>query len=155
MSAASHGFPSGYTPLPRAFHGYAPAEGDATFLQPPPGRADPRRALGAVGAQCSDGCQGALLDVNVTTPATTPARQYALSLYMVGLSPQTDGPGHPAVQAIRALDLKRMEPIAKVPLVTEYEGGVLWRLVYDRGVRLRLMPVFGGVSVSAVFLDEL
>ena len=52
------------------------------------------------------------------------------------------------------MDLHTLSPIAKLPLVSDYEGGVLWRLTYDRGVRLRLMPVFGGATVSAVFLDE-
>ena len=89
--------------------------------------------------------------MNVTGRVGKP---FTVGVYMVAVAPQKDGPGHASQQAIRAMDLQSLSPIAKLPLVSEFEGGVYWRLVYDRGVRLRLMPVFGGATVSAVIFDE-
>ena len=146
VTANKHGFPS-VQPLRRTFHGSSAH--NASFLQAPP-RGE-MRALGSVGDDCSDGCQGSVIDVNVTGRVGKP---FTVGVYMVAVAPQKDGPGHASQQAIRAMDLQSLSPIAKLPLVSEFEGGVYWRLVYDRGVRLRLMPVFGGATVSAVIFDE-
>lgn len=147
VSAVRHGFP-GVRPLKRTFHGASKA--NVTFLQPPPGSArGALRRLGSVGDECSDGCQGSVLDVNISRVG----KQVTISVYLVALAPQADGPGHAAQLAIRAMDLQTLSPIARLPLVSDFEGGVLWSLTYDRGVRLRLMPVYGGATVSALFLD--
>lgn len=148
VTANKRGHPR-QSPLPRHYHGASKANG--TYLQPPPGRPPTdSRALGSVGDECSDGCQGSIIDVNVSRAG----KPYTVGLYMVGVAPQRDGPGHAPQLAIRPMDLTTFSPIAKLPLVSEFEGGVHWRLTYDRSVRLRVMPVFGGATVSAVFLDE-
>jgi hypothetical protein len=147
ISALRHGYP-GIQPLARTFHGNS--KDNATFLQPPPGQSSTARALGSVGDTCSDGCQGSLIDVNMSRVG----QRFTLSVYMVAVAPQTEVPYHAAQLAIRAMDLSTLSAIAKMPLVSDFEGGVYWRLTFDRSIRLRVMPVFGGATVSAVFLDE-
>eukprot|EP00935_MAST-01C_sp_MAST-1C-sp1_P000556 g556.t1 len=84
-----------------------------------------------------------------------------------------------AQQAIRAMDLESLNVIA--PLrdstfgyvrqgpgkedtaaavagagagVGDWSGGVYWRLRYDRSIRLRIMPIYGGAQFSAIFFDR-
>ena len=57
-------------------------------------------------------------------------------------------------QAIRVMDLATLDPIAMDPLIEHAEGGVYWSLVYDKGVRLRVMPIDSDAGFSAVFLDK-
>ena len=39
------------------------------------------------------------------------------------------------------------------PLLEAFPGGVYWTLRYDRGVRLRVMPIDGDSGFSAIFMD--
>lgn len=133
---------------------YGADEGNATYLRAPGGSG---RALGSIGEGCTDGCQGTVLNVNVT--GTHP---YLLSLYMVD-APGSDGSissdrdiPRSAEQVIRTMDLDTLSPVAPEAQshITDFDGGVYWTLRYDRGVRIRIMPLFGSARVSALFWDS-
>ena len=51
------------------------------------------------------------------------------------------------------MDLAPLNPIAPEPLLQAFPGGLYWTLTYDRGVRLRVMPIDGDSGFSAVFFD--
>ena len=51
------------------------------------------------------------------------------------------------------MDLATLNPIAPEPLLQAFPGGLYWTLTYDRGVRLRVMPIDGDSGFSAVFFD--
>ena len=57
-------------------------------------------------------------------------------------------------QAIRVMDLETLNPIAPEPELKDFAGGLYWSLTYDRGVRLRVMPIDGDSGFSAIFFDE-
>ena len=59
-------------------------------------------------------------------------------------------------QVIRTLDLETKSPIAAEARshVRDFRGGVYWTLRYDRGVRLRIMPLYGNARLSAIFFDS-
>jgi hypothetical protein len=52
------------------------------------------------------------------------------------------------------MDLETLNPIAPEPQLKEFPGGLYWSLTYDRGVRLRVMPIDGDSGFSAVFFDK-
>ena len=56
-------------------------------------------------------------------------------------------------QAIRVMDLATLDPIAPDPLITDAGAGVYWSLTYDRGVRLRVMPIDSDAGWSGLFFD--
>ena len=111
----------------------------------------------------ADGSQGTVLNVN-----TTRGHRYTVTLYMVsGVRPaggarapacassgMVSSPCSATKQAIRVMDLETLNPVAAEPLLSEFPGGLFWSLTYDRGVRLRIMPVDGDSGFSAVFFDE-
>jgi hypothetical protein len=112
----------------------------------------------------ADGSQGTVLNINVTK-----GKRYKISLYMVsGVQPKSASAGGAACpnkgmvsspctatkQAIRVMDLATLNPIAPEPELKEFAGGLYWSLTYDRGVRLRVMPIDGDSGFSAIFFDE-
>jgi hypothetical protein len=114
---------------------------------------DPRdqssRALGFV-TQGADGSQGTVLDIN-----TTAGRKYKLTLYMVGsVQPKGKPTWSFSKQAIRVMDRATLDPIAMDPLIEHASSGVYWTLMYDRAVRLRVMPIDSDAGFSAVFFDK-
>eukprot|EP01043_Picozoa_sp_COSAG02_P057539 COSAG02_NODE_7002_length_3233_cov_3.705807_2_plen_663_part_01 len=114
---------------------------------------DPRtktnRALGFV-TQGADGSQGTVLDIN-----TTIGVKYRLSLYMVGsVQPKGKPTWSFSRQAIRVMDRATLDPIAMDPLIEHASSGVYWTLTYDRGVRLRVMPIDSDAGFSAIFFDK-
>ena len=61
---------------------------------------------------------------------------------------ELDQPG-PARRAEQPLD-----PVAPEPLISDtLGGGVYWSLRYNRGVRLRVMPIDSDAGWSALFFD--
>jgi hypothetical protein len=121
---------------------------NASFLLDPRGGGAASLGFATQGA---DGSQGTVIDVNVT--AGTP---YRLSLYMVGaIRPAGASTWSFSRQAIRVMDLATLDPIAPDPLIQDGKGaGVYWTLNYDRGVRLRVMPIDSDAGFSAVFFDK-
>ena len=99
----------------------------------------------------ADGTQGTVLDVNVTD-----GKPYTLTLYYVGGARPAGSPTLSSTkQAIRVMDLHTLDPVAPEPLISDPAGaGVYWSLTYDRGVRLRHMPIDGDAGYSAVFFDR-
>eukprot|EP01043_Picozoa_sp_COSAG02_P057427 COSAG02_NODE_6970_length_3258_cov_2.502691_5_plen_93_part_00 len=57
-------------------------------------------------------------------------------------------------QAIRVMDLETLNPIAQEPLLQPGSKGLYWTLSYDRGVRLRVMPIDGDSGFCAIFFDD-
>lgn len=57
-------------------------------------------------------------------------------------------------QAIRVMDLATLNPIAPEPLLKPGSNGLYWTLTYDRGVRLRVMPIDGDSGFCAIFFDD-
>lgn len=121
---------------------------NSSYLQDPNGAAHGAASLGFV-TQGSDGSQGTVLDVNVTA-----GTKYKLSLYMV--SSVSSGPATYSFtkQAIRVMDLATLDPIAPDPFIPNSPQGVYWTLSYDRGVRLRVMPIDSDAGWSALFFDK-
>ena len=82
-------------------------------------------------------------------------RRYKLTLYCVGaVRPKGKSTWSFSRQAIRVMDLATLDPIAMDPLIEHAAGGIYWSLVYDRGVRLRVMPIDSDAGFSAVFFDK-
>ena len=52
------------------------------------------------------------------------------------------------------MDLETLNPVAPEPLLKSFPEGLYWTLTYDRGVRLRVMPIDGDSGFSAIFFDE-
>lgn len=81
-----------------------------------------------------------------------------LSLYMVDTIGTPDGDPIPRVgqQVIRTMDLEHLGPIAPEAqsLIRDFQGGIYWTLRYNRGVRIRIMPLFGSARVNAMFWDR-
>ena len=106
-----------------------------------------------------------MINVNVTQ-----GTKYRLTVYMVsGVNtsatypgtraqcPSTgmvDSPCSATKQAIRVMDLDTLNPVAPEPLLADAPNGLYWTLTYDRGVRLRIMPIDGDSGCSAVFFDK-
>ena len=123
------------------------ASGNSSYLSPPSGTGLPSLGFVTAGA---DGSQGTLLDVNVTSG--TP---YKLALYMVSsVKPQASSTWSATRQAIRVMDLASLNPIAPDGYMEHFEGGLYWVLQYNRGVRLRVMPIDSDAGFSAVFFDK-
>ena len=113
----------------------------------------------------ADGSQGTVINVNVTQ-----GTRYRLTLYMVsGVNTSDTHPGTPThcpstgmvdspcsatKQAVRVMDLETLNPVAPEPLLADAPNGLYWTLTYDRGVRLRIMPIDGDSGCSAVFFDK-
>ena len=114
---------------------------NATYLEDP---RDPggRRALGLLG-QCSEGSQGTVVDVNVTDTG----RLRRVSFYMVGAALN-------AAQAVRIMDLDTLNVVSPTPSLgsEDLKGGAWVSLSYTRGVRLRVMNVWGAY-ISALAFD--
>jgi hypothetical protein len=119
---------------------------NASYLQDPRGDG---AALGFV-TKGADGSQGTVLDINVTVGTS-----YNVSLYMVSaVKPVGGSTWSFSKQAIRIMDLETLDPIAPDVLITHADGGVFWTLTYNRGVRLRVMPIDSDAGFSAVFFDR-
>jgi hypothetical protein len=58
-----------------------------------------------------------------------------------------------AKQAIRVMDLHTLDPIAKSPLINNFQNGSYFLLRYTGGVRLRIMTIDGSNTASAVFVS--
>jgi hypothetical protein len=114
----------------------------------------------------ADGSQGTVININVTQ-----GTKYNLSVYVVsGVNSSATAPGTPTKcpnvgmvdspctstkQAIRVMDLETLNPIAPEPQLIDASGtGLYWTLTYDRGVRLRIMPIDGDSGCAAVFFDK-
>lgn len=52
------------------------------------------------------------------------------------------------------MDLATLNPIAPEPLLEPGSNGLYWTLTYDRGVRLRVMPIDGDSGFCAIFFDD-
>ena len=50
--------------------------------------------------------------------------------------------------------LATLDPIAPDPFIPNSPQGVYWTLSYDRGVRLRVMPIDSDAGWSALFFDK-
>ena len=144
------------------------ADKNAAFLSDPRPAHKHERSLGWTSNTGNyfgaDGSQGTVLNVN-----TTAGTRYRLSLYLVsGIQPNAStaaaacptvgmvsSPCSATKEAIRVMDLETLNPIAPEPLLEDAAGGGLyWTLTYDRGVRLRVMPIDGDSGFCAVFFDE-
>ena len=143
------------------------ADKNAAFLSDPRPAHKGERSLGWTSNTGNyfgaDGSQGTVLNVN-----TTAGTRYRLSLYLVsGIQPNAStaaacptvgmvsSPCSATKEAIRVMDLETLNPIAPEPLLEDAAGGgVYWTLTYDRGVRLRVMPIDGDSGFCAVFFDE-
>jgi hypothetical protein len=108
------------------------------------------RSLG-YGNAGADGSQGVVCDVTLlplpVTDGPAPRGSYRISAYLVGNATRSR-------QAVRAMDLETLEPIATPALVEKFDGGVYYQLVYNRSVKLRIMSIDGPNTVSAIFLDR-
>jgi hypothetical protein len=51
-------------------------------------------------------------------------------------------------------DLDTFNVIAPTPLLDDDGGGLYWILRYNRGVRLRVMPLHSDAGFSGVFFDK-
>jgi hypothetical protein len=51
------------------------------------------------------------------------------------------------------MDLDSLNVISPDPKLDDMEQGVYWVMRYDRGVRLRVMPLSNDAGFSAVFID--
>ena len=138
---------------------YGADSSNATYLQVPASlNSSASRALGSYGEGCADGCQGTTLDVNIS--AARAMQPTYLTLYMVDMQTRWGGDdspiAHAGEQVIRTLDLETKSPIAAEARshVRDFRGGVYWTLRYDRGVRLRIMPLYGNARLSAIFFDS-
>jgi hypothetical protein len=73
------------------------------------------------------------------------------TLYMVSsVKPAASSTWSFTSQAIRVMDLATLDPIAMDPLIEHAPNGVYWTLSYDRGVRLRVMPIVSRHAHSPV-----
>jgi hypothetical protein len=52
------------------------------------------------------------------------------------------------------MDLDTLDVITPDPLLQDMAGGMYWVMRYDRGVRLRVMPIAADAGFSAVFFDD-
>jgi len=117
------------------------------------------RALGSLGEGCGDGCQGTVLDVSLDGPPAS----LRVSLYFVDAPASDDRddsplpvptPGGGAASVVRALDLATGSLVAPEEKIADFAGGAYWTLAYAKGVRLRIMPLYGSARVSAIFFDS-
>ena len=126
--------------MPRTFIGSTLNE--PMYLQDPE---DPEgeRKLGLIGVPLSDGQQGIVIDVNVTTKT-----HYRATVYIAA------GPGNSS--AIRTMDLLG-NMITPTPYIDDATRGVYYTVKKrdSAGVRFRVMGQNGGLFVSAVFIDPL
>lgn len=110
---------------------------------------DRSRALGFV-TNGGDGSQGTVLDVNVTV-----GTKFQIALYAVGNTrPQARSTWSARQQAIKVMDLETMNVIAPTPKMDDFDDGAYFIVQYDRGVRLRVMPINNDAGFSAVFFDR-
>ena len=120
---------------------------NASYLQDPRGGGG--RQLGFVSSG-ADGSQGTVLDIDIAANVS-----YQLALYSVAnVKPEGRRTWSASRQAIRVLDLETMDVIAPTPLIQDFDGGAYFVLRYNRGVRLRVMPVDSDAGFSAVFFDK-
>ena len=63
-------------------------------------------------------------------------------------------PGGGAASVVRALDLATGSLVAPEEKIADFAGGAYWTLAYAKGVRLRIMPLYGSARVSAIFFDS-
>jgi len=132
-------FLSGHSPGKNVFNGTGNYN---RYLQNPNDLS--QRALGSNYLKDSDGSQGIVLDVTVTPDA--PA--YTLSLYLVADDPST-------VNAIRVMDLLRLNVFAKDQRIKSFENGVYWSVKVQQkvSIRVRYMGIYGCLRLAAAFLD--
>merc|ERR1712060_662919 len=97
---------------------------------------------------------GTVFDVTV---ARNNQQDFLLSLYMVDIDDKPDGDPIPrdGQQVIRAMDLETLSLVAPEAksFIKGFQRGVYWTIRYNRGLRLRVMPVFGSARISALFWD--
>jgi hypothetical protein len=133
------GFWSGHSPGKNLFNGTGYYD---RYLQDP--NDTQKKALGGNYLKNADGSQGIVVNVAVNSEAP----EYTLSLYLVADDSST-------VNAIRVMDLVRLNVFAKDTVIRSFQDGVYWSVKVPQkvSVRVRYMGIYGGLRLSAVFLD--
>ena len=117
---------------------------DASYLESPSDE-EKWRALGSIGNEVSAG-RGLVVDIPITENADS-EHVYRVSVYMVTQAANNEF-------VIKAMDYSTRSSIAPLVSIQNHTNGIYWSIEYTSGVRLRLAPMYGATTISAVFFDR-